>query len=255
MLLCAGAGAQSFNPDEWRPGKDVVWVPSPAETVEKMLDLAAVTPRDFVVDLGSGDGRLVIAAARRGARALGVEYDPKMVALAERNAAVAGVSDRARFAQGDMFEADFSQASVLALFLLPQNLRRLAPKFLALAPGTRIVTNTYRIEGWEDRETATAAGGCYVWCSAYLYIVPAQVAGTWRLPAGEIRFTQDFQALKGTLVSPDGQEVVASGTVIGEQIRFSVRLDVYTGRVRGAEMSGQVAGASSGYWSARRVIR
>lgn len=246
------AAAQAFQPEPWRPGKDVVWVPTPAETVDKMLDMAGVTPKDFVVDLGSGDGRLVIAAAKRGARALGIEYDPEMVALARRNAEAAGVGDKARFIQGDMYEADFSQATVLALFLLPQNLRRLAPKFLALAAGTRIVTNTYRIEDWEDEESATASGGCYAWCSVYRYVVPAQVAGTWHLPGGDITFTQSFQALSGTLRA-SGRDLKALGEVKGDRIHFSVGLDTYTGRVHGDSMNGQVAGATSGYWTATRV--
>src|SRR4051795_8500720 len=113
LPIAAAAQTQPFEPYEGQPGKDVVWVPTPRALVEKMLDLAAVTPRDFVVDLGSGDGRVVIAAAKRGARALGVEYDPEMVALAQRNAAAAGVGERAKFVRGDMFEADFSKATVL----------------------------------------------------------------------------------------------------------------------------------------------
>src|SRR5690242_9536280 len=176
LLLCVvmvPAAAQSYEPYEGQPGKDVVWVPTRPALVETMLNLASVTERDFVVDLGSGDGRMVIAAAKRGARALGVEYEPEMIALARRNAAAAGVGERAQFVQGDMFQADFSQATVLALFLLPANLRRLTPKFLDLAPGTRIVSNTYRIEGWEEETYAEIGGECFAWCTAYLYLVPA----------------------------------------------------------------------------------
>jgi len=246
-------GAEPFEPYEGQPGKDVVWVPTPRALVEKMLDLAGVTARDFVVDLGSGDGRLVIAAAKRGARALGVEYDAYMVALAERNAAAAGVADKARFVRGDMFEADFSQASVLALFLLPANLRKLTPKFLELAAGTRIVNNGYRIDGWEEADIAYADGYCITWCTAYLYLVPAKVAGAWRLPTGEVRFTQDFQTLSGTLVFPGGRHVPAEGQVKGDHVRFTAGLDVYTGRVRGKEMSGEASGAYSGFWKATRV--
>src|SRR5438034_6282803 len=213
LPIAAAAQTQPFEPYEGQPGKDVVWVPTPRALVDKMLDLAGVTARDFVVDLGSGDGRLVIAAAKRGARALGVEYDADMVALSERNAAAAGVADKATFVQADMFEADFSQASVLTLFLLPGNLRKLAPKFLELAPGARIVTNAYRIDGWEEIETAYADGYCITWCIAYLYLVPAKVAGAWRLPTGEVRFTQDFQTLSGTLVFPGGRHVPAEGQI------------------------------------------
>src|SRR6476620_4631227 len=153
-LLAAAAGAQTYEPYEGQPGKDVVWVPTRPALVETMLNLANVTERDFVVDLGSGDGRMVIAAAKRGARALGIEYDPDMVRLSRKNAAEAGVAERATFVEADMFTADFKQATVLALFLLPGNLRRLSAKFMELAPGTRIVSNTYKIDGWEESETA-----------------------------------------------------------------------------------------------------
>jgi precorrin-6B methylase 2 len=253
LLMCGAAGAQTFEPYEGQPGKDVVWVPTPRALVEKMLELAGVTARDFVIDLGSGDGRLVIAAAKRGARALGVEYDAEMVALSKRNAEAAGVAGKASFLQGDMFEADFSRASVLTLFLLPGNLRKLTPKFLELAPGTRIVTNAYRIDGWEEIEIAYADGYCVTWCTAYLYLVPAKVAGAWRLPTGEVRFTQDFQTLSGTLIVPGGRYVAATGQVKGDQIRFNAGLNAYSGRVRGDEMSGEAKGAFSGYWKATRL--
>jgi precorrin-6B methylase 2 len=251
-LPCA-AQNQPFEPYEGQPGKDVVWVPTPRALLEKMLDLARVTPRDFVVDLGSGDGRVVIAAAKRGARALGVEYEPDMVELSRRNAAAAGVADKTTFVQGDMFEADFSQATVLALFLLPGNLEKLAPKFLQLPAGTRIVSNAYRIRGWEEADIAYAEGYCVTWCTAYLYLVPAKVAGAWRLPTGEVRFTQDFQTLSGTLVFPGGRYVAADGQVKGDHIRFNAGLNTYSGRVRGEEMSGDASGAYSGFWKATRL--
>src|SRR6476469_7423409 len=159
LALCAVSAAASVvrariprrpsQPIEGQSGKDVVWVPTPQILVEKMLDMARVTPEDYVIDLGSGDGRNVIAAAKRGARALGVEYNPNMVDFSKRSAAIHGVGDRAAFVQGDMYEADISQATVLALFLLPENLRKLTPKFLRLKPGTRIVANHFGIEGWE----------------------------------------------------------------------------------------------------------
>jgi len=253
LVVFPCSAAEPFEPYEGRAGKDVVWVPTPPALVEKMLDVARVTPRDFVVDLGSGDGRMVIAAAKRGARALGVEYDPDMVALSQRNAAAAGVAGKATFVQGDMFAADFSQATVLALFLLPGNLDKLAPKFLQLPAGTRIVSNAYRIHGWDETETARPDGYCFTWCTAYLYIVPARVAGAWRLPTGEVRFTQNFQTLSGTLVYPGGHYVAANGQVKGDQIRFNAGLDVFSGRVRGDEMSGEASGAYSGFWKATRI--
>ena len=179
FLGAASAAPPSQEADEpyvGQPGKDVIWVPTPPTLVEKMLDMAAVTPRDFVIDLGSGDGRNVIAAAKRGARALGVEFDPKLVQFARRRAAEEGVAERARFVEGDMFEADISQATVLALFLLPDNLLQLKPKFERLRAGTRIVTNGYQITGWEPADVGLAGGDCMPWCTAYLYVVPLSAA-------------------------------------------------------------------------------
>jgi precorrin-6B methylase 2 len=256
-MLCfaaAAAGAQSYEPYEGQPGKDVVWVPTRPALVETMLNLASVTEHDFVVDLGSGDGRMVIAAAKRGARALGIEYEADMVSLARRNALAAGVAERARFVQGDMFETDFSQATVLALFLLPVNLRRLAPKFLDLSPGTRIVVNTYRIEGWDEETFSELGDACASWCTAILYLVPAKVAGTWRLPAGELELAQDAQRISGTLTVPGGRKTGVIGRLSGDRIRFTVAgSGDYSGRVHGAEMSGDAQGSFSGYWKATRV--
>src|SRR5688572_28195078 len=151
----AFAQQKPFEPQVGQAGKDVVWVPSPEETVKKMMEMGEVTPQDFVVDLGSGDGRNVIGAAKRGANALGVEYNPDMVELSKRLAKEAGVPEKAQFVQGDMFVADISKASVMALFLLPSNLLRLRDKFLDLRPGSRIVSNTFSIQDWTADETVT----------------------------------------------------------------------------------------------------
>ena len=169
------AAQQGYKPEVGQPGKDAVWVPTSPEVVEKMLDLAKVTADDFVIDLGSGDGRMVIAAAKRGARALGVEFNPEMVKLAQQRATEAGVADRATFVEGDMYEADISKATVLALFLLPENLRRLEPKFRALPAGTRIVVNTFGISDWKPEATETIGGDCRNWCTAMLYRLPPRV--------------------------------------------------------------------------------
>jgi SAM-dependent methyltransferase len=181
--LAAAQTAQAqkpFEPTVGQAGKDVVWVPTPPELVEKMLDMAKVTPSDLVMDLGSGDGRNIVAAAKRGARAIGVEFNPDMVALSRRRAQEAGVADKATFVEGDMFTADISKASVMALFLLPDNLDKLKDKFLALRPGSRLVLNTFGIHEWEPDVTEKIEGDCASWCTAMLYIVPAQVAGTWK---------------------------------------------------------------------------
>ena len=262
VLLCAAlaAGAASAQPasKQYEPrmgqkGKDVVWIPSPTDMVEKMLDMAKVTPADYVVDLGSGDGRNVIAAARRGANALGVEYNPDLVELSKRAAAKAGVGNKAVFVQGDMFEADISRATALILFLIPANLHRLTPKFLTLRPGTRIVSNTYEIgSGWEPDATDRVEP-CGSWCVAYLYIVPARVAGTWRLPEGELTLDQYFQTLSGTYQVSGISVPLEYGQLRGNEITFIVNGVEYSGRVNGDTMDGIAKGRNTGKWSARRA--
>ena len=241
-----------FKPMVGQEGKDVVWVPTPANLVEKMLDMARVTPQDYVMDLGSGDGRNIIAAAKRGARALGVEYNPNMVEFSNRTAAQEGVADKAKFVQGDMYEADISQATVLALFLLPENLRKLTPKFLDLKPGTRIVANHFGIDGWEADETGRTDGDCQHWCTALLYIVPAKVTGTWRLPQGELALEQKYQVVSGTLSAGGTRVPVRNARLKGDQISFAIGDAEYSGRVSGDTMEGNVKGSSHGTWSAVR---
>ena len=255
--LAAGQGPErTYEPRMGQPGKDVVWIPSPGDMVEKMLDMARVTPQDFVIDLGSGDGRNVIAAARRGARALGVEFNPDLVELSTRNAAAAGVGDKAQFVQGDMFAADISKATALVLFLIPSNLEKLAPKFLALAPGTRIVSNTYEIGGgWQPDETDRVTL-CASWCTAHLYIVPASVSGTWRLPSAELVLTQEFQTVGGTYEESGIRVPVENGQLRGTEIRFVVNGVEYSGRVNGNAMEGAAKGrVTTTQWTARRVSK
>jgi SAM-dependent methyltransferase len=237
------------------PGKDVVYVPQPSEVVDKMLDVAKLTPRDFVMDLGSGDGRNVIAAARRGARALGVEFNPEFVEYSKRAAKAAGVADKASFVQGDMYEADISQASVLALFLLTENLNKLKPKFLAMKPGSRIVINTFKISGWEPDETVRADDKCSLWCELQLYIVPAQVDGTWHINGGpmnngRLTLKQDHQMISGTLTVSGKAVPVENGRLRGERISFSAGGVRYEGQVSGGSMRG---GSGSTAWSASKA--
>ena len=253
LAFQAAAQTTTYEPYEGQSGKDVVWVPTPPTLVETMLDALNLTPRDHLMDLGSGDGRMVIAAAKRGVRAVGVEYEAGMVAISRRNAQAAGVANRATFIQGDMFEADLSKATVFALFLLTQNLVRLEPKFRELAPGTRIINNGYRISGWEEEKVITAQGQCGSWCTAYLYLVPAKVAGDWQFPAGLLRLTQSVQVIGGMLRTPDGAQVPVAGRVRGEIVQFKVNGDTYTGRVQGKTMRGEATGAFSGHWTATRL--
>jgi precorrin-6B methylase 2 len=240
-----------FEPYSGQPGKDVVWVPTPPELVEKMLDMAKVTAADYVMDLGSGDGRNIIAAAKRGATAVGVEYNPDMVELSRRNAEAAGVRGKATFIQGDMYEADISKASVLALFLLPHNLNKLVPKFLALKPGSRIVGNTFAPEGWTADESETIGGECVSWCTSLLWIVPAKAEGTWRMPQGELTLKQDFQMVSGTL-STNGTSTAVTGRLRGDAITFAAGTTEYTGKVNGESMEGTTKGGPA-TWSATRV--
>jgi hypothetical protein len=245
ILLLVGACAapaiaqsSSFEPEIGQPGKDVVWVPSPNATVEAMLDLAKLTPEDFVMDLGSGDGRNVIAAARRGARGRGVEYNPEMVALSKRNAAAAGVADRAEFVEGDMFAADVSEADVLALFLLPSNLLRLRSTFLDMRPGTRIVSNTFSIQDWDAEQTVGVGGDCTEWCSAHLYIVPARVGGAWQMGAGRLALTQTVQTVTGTLTSDSGASTAVTGKVMGADLALTAGDLSFAGTVSDGEITG-----------------
>jgi SAM-dependent methyltransferase len=259
LLLAASiASAQSppetYQPIAGQPGKDVVWIPTPDVTLEQMLNLAQVTPRDFVIDLGSGDGRMVIAAAKRGARAHGVEYNPDLVALSRRAAAAAGVSDKATFSQGDMFEADISQATVLPLFLLPSHLSTLAPKFLQLKPGTRIVSNTYEIGGgWEPDETVRTTL-CNSWCIAVLYVVPAQAAGAWRLADGTwLTLDQHFQKVYGTFQIDSVAVPIENGRLRGYEISFTVNQVEYSGHINGDTMTGVAKGRITRDWRATLV--
>lgn len=240
-----------FQPEVGQAGKDVVWVPTPEDTVKRMLDMAKVTPQDYVIDLGSGDGRNVIAAAKRGATALGVEYNPDMVTLSKQRAAEAGVTDKATFVEGDMYAADISKASVMALFLLPENLNKLRPKFLALKPGSRIVSNTFTIENWEPVEQDTVPN-CTSWCTVLLYIVPANVAGTWQTAQGTLTLTQDAQDVSGTL----GTAPLMDVHLRGDELTFSAASVRYTARVAGDTMQGTSGtGANQVAWRASRGSR
>jgi SAM-dependent methyltransferase len=246
-------GTKPFEPVSGQPGKDVVWVPTPEVTIEKMLDVAKVTAEDYVIDLGSGDGRNVIGAAKRGASALGVEWEQNMVDVSKRRAAEAGVADRVQFVQGDMYEADISKGSVMALFLLSHNMAKLLPKFLALKPGSRIVSNTFGFgsEGWEPDQTESVQN-CQTWCTVLLWIVPADASGSWQLPQGTLTLTQKFQNFSGAL----GDTAVTDGKLRGDEITFTAGEARYTGRVNGNIMEGTVTtGTNQTPWRATRSPR
>jgi SAM-dependent methyltransferase len=246
-------GSADYRPERGQEGKDVVWVPTPQSLVDRMLDTAKVTPDDFVVDLGSGDGRTVITAAKRGVRALGVEYNPDLVALSQRAAAQEGVQDKATFVQGDLFETDFSKATVVTLFLLPELNLRLRPILLNMKPGTRVVSNSFDMADWKPDQTIEVGGDCASYCTAYLWIVPAKAAGTWRFPDGELRLQQTFQTVSGILTLQGKEEPITDGRLNGNTLSFTAGNARYTAQIAGESMRIlPAAGAQKGGWAAVR---
>lgn len=236
---CAQAPQPEFEPRVGQAGKDVIWVPTPHALVDRMLRMAEVGPDDRVVDLGSGDGRIAIAAARDfNVPATGIEYNPDMVELSNRNAAEQGVSQRAKFVQGDIFAMDFSDATVITMYLLPSLNLRLRPTLLSMKPGTRIVSHAFDMDDWKPDGTANVEGQ-----NAYLWIVPAQVGGTWNVQIGgetiEVKLAQEFQTFRGTAGSA-GTPV--QGTLRGDEIRMTFNNRGATrelvGKVTGEQMSG-----------------
>ena len=252
VMLAAGASAQTekkaYEPHVGQEGKDVIWVPTPEGLIDKMLNMSQVTANDYVIDLGSGDGRTVIAAARRGARALGIEYNPDMVELSLRSAEKAGVTDKAKFIKADIFESDYSQATVITMYLLPNLNLKLRPKILGLKPGTRIVSHAFTMDDWTADQTESFDGR-----TAYLWIVPAKVEGTWQLAQGTLLLAQNFQMVTGTFSSGGSNLPITNGRVRGEQFTFSAGNSEYTGRVNGNGIEGTMKGAGAGSWNATRV--
>ncbi|HYL87940.1 MAG TPA: class I SAM-dependent methyltransferase [Burkholderiales bacterium] len=253
------ASAQKFEPQVGQAGKDVIWVPTPDEVVDRMLTMAQVGPNDFHIDLGSGDGKIVIAAAKRGAKALGIEYNPDMVKLAQENAQKAGVADRAQFRRADIFQTDFSQATVITLYLLPALNMRLRPQILSMKPGTRVVSHSFTMEDWEADEISTMDGR-----RAYFWVVPANVMGTWSLDAGgartELSLEQTFQKVNGTVaLGHNVQGGLREARLRGANIAFAyvddkgLRRD-FAGTVSGRQMSGTFRDdkGATGNWTATK---
>ena len=243
--------APGFQPQSGQAGKDVVWVPTPDELVTRMLQLGGVGKDDYVIDLGAGDGKIVIAAARQfGARGLGLEYNPDMVALAQRRAQEAGVAERARFEKADIFESDFSRADVVTMYLLPTLNLKLRPTLMKLRPGTRLVTHAFTMGGWQPDESSRAGGA-----SAYLWLVPANVSGQWQLNfpqagrAQSLSMTVDrqrYQFPEGTVQLGAADTSLRDARVIGERVRFAFTgsdgvLRTFEGQVSGAKIEGQVS--------------
>jgi hypothetical protein len=253
-----------YTPQVGQEGKDVIWVPTPQALVDRMLDMAKLTPKDLHYDLGSGDGRTVITAAKRGAQAIGVEFNPDMVKLSERAAAKEGVGEKAKFINGDIFQVDFSKANVVTLYLLPSLNLKLRPTILRMAPGTRVVSHAFSMDDWQPDQTENVEGR-----TAYLWIVPGQVEGTWRWSAQsvgprefELALRQQYQKVEG-LIRLDGKMgQLRDIKLVGDQISFTVHEVAgtsgtirreYTGRVNGNTMQGTMKSpAGESKWSATR---
>ncbi len=252
-----------FAPQSGQAGKDVIWVPTPDELVTRMLQLGGVTKDDYVIDLGAGDGKIVIAAAKQfGARGHGIEYNPDMVALAQRRARAAGVADRARFEKADIFESDFSKADVITMYLLPALNLKLRPTLMRLKPGTRLVTHAFTMGSWKPDETSRAGGA-----SAYLWLVPANLSGQWQLsyPQGKGRQSvrvdvtrQHFQFPEGQVQMGEIETSLRDARVMGERVRFAFTgtdgvLRSFEGKVSGDRIEGEVSdGQKSERFSATR---
>jgi precorrin-6B methylase 2 len=244
----------NIQPVEGQEGKNVPWITTPQVLVDKMLTLAKITPADFLIDLGSGDGRTVITAAKRGTRALGIEYNPDLVKLSKKNAEKEGVTSLTQFIEADLFVFDFSKATVITMFLLPELNMKLRPKLLNLKPGTRLVSNTFTMQEWQADETAGTGNTSDRWNTAYLWIVPAKVDGKWILAqGGEVTFVQEFQMVTGSIKTGNKNLTITEGRLRGNEIRFTANGDLYTGLVAGRKIDGvYTSGGKTGKWSATR---
>lgn len=243
--------SEQYTPSVGQQGKDVVWVPTSQTVVDRMLEMAQLTADDRLVDLGSGDGRMVITAAKRGAASRGIEFNPDLVAISKQAAKAEGVADRAVFEQADIFESDFSDASVVTLFLLPSLNLRLRPTLLDMKPGTRVVSNSFAMEAWEPDESVEVKDNCTNYCHAYKWTVPAKVAGTWQLGERELQLKQTFQMLDGTLSDGTDERRISNARLDGANITFSVDGQTYSGTVDDKQMRGTINGKTN--WTARLV--
>jgi hypothetical protein len=257
LLALGTAEAQSraecerdYKPQVGQAGKDVIWVPTPDELVNKMLTMARVTPKDFVVDLGAGDGKIAIAAGKKfGATALGIEYNPEMAKLAQCFVQAEGVTDKVKIIQGDIFKEDFSKATVVTMYLLPELNLRLRPTILSMKPGTRVTSHQFTMGDWEADETAEIE-----YRSAYLWIVPAKVEGNWTFredsggkTAFSVAVAQKYQRISGDASMGGNKNPLVGASLRGEEIKFAFNDEkgqtrTFSGTVRGGEMTGTLRG-------------
>jgi hypothetical protein len=238
---------RDYKPQVGQAGKDVIWVPTPDELVNRMLTMAKVTPKDFVVDLGAGDGKIAIAAGKNfGATALGIEYNPDMARLAQCYVQADGVADKVKIIQGDIFKEDFSKATVVTMYLLPELNLCVRHRLLAMKPGTRVTSHSFTMGEWEPDEPFEVE-----YRNAYLWIVPARVGGTWnfRSSNGSVDFTvalnQSFQKIGGEVTAGGRKQPLIGAALQGETIRFAFSdakgvTQHFTGTVRGNTITGSL---------------
>ncbi len=245
---------KEYQPEPGQEGKDVRWFPTPQLLVDKMLDMAKISPSDFLVDLGSGDGRTVISAAKRGVHGVGIEYNPDLVELSKRNAAKEGVSDKTEFIKADLFGYDFSKATVITLFLLPEINLRLRPKLLKMKPGTRIVSTTFTMQNWQYDDMVKITDKTTNWTTAYLWIVPANVSGTWKFTDGELRLNQQFQMVSGDMIKGSKTIKITGGKLVGNGFTFTAGGVKCTCSVDSKMMKGTISeNGEVSTWTAERI--
>jgi hypothetical protein len=251
-------GDDKYRPNMGQSGKDVIWIPTGNELVNKMLKIANVGPSDLLYDLGAGDGKIAIAAARDfGARAVGIEFNPDMAALGQRNAERAGVANKVKIIQGDIFKEDFSKATVVTLYLLPELNQQLRPTILKMKPGTRVVSHAFDMGDWQpDAEIDSPAKG-------YFWIVPANVSGEWSLDSFDsksstiLNLSQKFQYVGGNLTLGKKTQPILNAGLKGDRLQFSyiddmnnlrtVRLSFNGSNIKGEENSNYMIREFSGF--------
>jgi SAM-dependent methyltransferase len=258
LLLLVGKAAaldrqdceRNYTPQIGQSGKDVVWVPTPDDLVARMLSMAQVTPQDLVYDLGAGDGKIAIAAGKLGATAVGIEYNPDMAKLASCLVNAEGVAAKTRIIQGDIFKEDFSKATVVTMYLLPELNLCVRHRILAMMPGTRVTSHQFTMGDWTPDETQEIE-----FRSAYLWIVPARVDGNWVLRDANgasitLDLTQSFQKVGGDVITAAGRQPLVGATLRGDQLRFAFNDDkgttrTFSGTVRGRELAGTLKSGTS----------
>lgn len=237
---------KAYVPERGQSGKDVIWIPTPKGLIDKMLAAAKVTSSDRLFDLGAGDGIIAITAAKElGAQSVGIEYNPQMADYARRMVQEAGVSDKVRIITGDIFKEDFSSATVVTLYLLPDLNLRLRPTLLRMKPGTRVVSHAFTMGDWEPDETMS-----YQHSQGYFWVVPAQIDGQWimtGLDGGPMRvsMSQSFQYIGGMLTRGSQNHAMLGARLRGDEVKFQFitqdrKVHAFSGRVDGRRITGTV---------------